>query len=90
MLCDVASSTSNIYYVGIYTMATKKNTKKSVAKQAEKKQPDDLVRKIQRQNNGSTTVTLPAHLVRELRWRDKQKVVVKVRGKGLIIEDWRG
>jgi Ni/Co efflux regulator RcnB len=80
-------------------MPTKKNTTKKVTKKTpkvskntkkEKKQLDDLVRKIQRQNNGSTTVTLPADLVRELRWRDKQKVVVKIRGKGLLIEDWRG
>jgi len=76
-----------------YPMATKKSTKKVVKKTVKKavsKQPEDLVRKIQRQNNGSTTITIPADLMRELSWRDKQKVVVKIRGKGLVVEDWKG
>ncbi len=35
------------------------------------------------------SVTLPIELVRELGWREKQKVVVKKRGSGLLIEDWK-
>jgi len=34
-------------------------------------------------------VTLPIELVRKLKWRQKQKVVILRRGKGLIIEDWK-
>ncbi len=46
------------------------------------------IRKLQKQSNGSTTVVLPVELIRELKWRDKQKVVVKRRGNGIVIEDW--
>ena len=46
-------------------------------------------RKLQQQANGSTTVALPAELVRALRWKDKQKVVVKKRGEMLVILDGR-
>jgi antitoxin component of MazEF toxin-antitoxin module len=34
-------------------------------------------------------VTLPIELMRELKWREKQKVVVTKRGNKLIIEDWK-
>ena len=48
------------------------------------------IRKLSRVGRGRTiAVTLPIELVRELKWREKQKVVVKKRGKGLIIEDWK-
>lgn len=35
------------------------------------------------------TVTLPVGVMRELKWQEKQKVVVKKRGKGIIITDWK-
>jgi len=53
---------------------------------AQKKQEDKNVRIIQKQVNGSTTVTLPADLLRELGWKEKQKVLVKKRGTGILIE----
>jgi len=68
-------------------MATKKKvTKKPVEK---KKKVTQEVRKVQRQSNGSTTVALPAEMLRELGWRDKQKVVVKKRGDTIVIADWK-
>ncbi len=54
-----------------------------------RKLKDRSIRKLQKQANGSTTVSLPVELVRELKWKGKQKVVVKKRGKGLVIEDWK-
>ncbi len=33
-------------------------------------------------------VTLPIEMIRELGWKEKQKVVFKKRGKGLKIDDW--
>jgi hypothetical protein len=82
-------------------MATKKSTppkgKKAApkaAKQAAKNAPKKaskyahLVRKVQQQRNGSTTVAIPAELVRELGWGNKKEVVVKMRGKGLVVEEW--
>ncbi len=37
----------------------------------------------------SISLTLPIEYVRELGWKDKQKVVVSKRGKKLVIEDWK-
>jgi hypothetical protein len=67
--------------------------KKTVAKKAKKvvkkTQAEKNVRKLQKQNNGSTTIALPTSILRELKWRDKQKVVVKKRGSTILIEDWK-
>lgn len=56
---------------------------------AQKKSDELYMRKIQKQANGSTTVTLPADLVRELKWKDGHKVTVKKRGEGLVVEVWK-
>ena len=47
------------------------------------------IRKLQKTGNGSIFVTLPIELVRDLKWRDGQKVTVHRRGKELIIKDWK-
>jgi len=36
----------------------------------------------------SYALTLPIDIVRELGWRENQKVIVKKRGKGMVIVDW--
>ena len=46
------------------------------------------VRKIFKSGK-SYCVTLPVEMVRELKWREKQKVVVKKQGKGVSIVDWK-
>ena len=46
------------------------------------------IRKIFK-NGSSYAVTLPIEIVRELKLREKQKVVVKKRGKGILITDWK-
>jgi len=46
------------------------------------------VRKITVVGKGSYMVTLPIGYIRDLGWREKQKVTVTKRGKKLIIEDW--
>ncbi len=48
------------------------------------------VRKITKVGGHSYAVTIPKSLVRELGWRERQKVTVTKRGKKLIIEDWEG
>jgi len=55
---------------------------------ARRKLKDKNIRKILK-NGDSYAVTIPIELVRELKWREKQKVVVKKRGKGVIITDWK-
>ena len=37
---------------------------------------------------GSYGLTLPIEIVRELKIREGQKLVVKKRGKGILITDW--
>lgn len=47
------------------------------------------VRKITRVGKRSLSVVLPAELMRELNWKEKQKVVIKRRGSTLVVEDWK-
>ena len=56
---------------------------------ARRKLGEQNIRKLQKVGNGSVSVTIPIELVRELKWREKQKVTIRRRGKGLIIEDWK-
>ncbi len=47
------------------------------------------IRKITKMaGGGSFGITLPIEMVRKLKWREKQKVVVKLRGKKITVEDW--
>lgn len=46
------------------------------------------IRKLSRIGDRSIGLTLPIEMVRKLKWREKQKVVVKLRGKKITIEDW--
>ena len=48
------------------------------------------IRKIGRNSQGTYYVTLPRDLVKALKFREKQKVVVKKFGEGIMIEDWEG
>jgi len=57
---------------------------------ARKKLDERDVRKLTRTGGGkSISVTLPIEHIRELRWRDKQKVTVRKSGSKIIIEDWK-
>lgn len=47
------------------------------------------IRKLTRTGGGSLSVTLPVLLVEQLGWKEKQKVVVKKKGRHLIIKDWK-
>ncbi len=46
------------------------------------------IRKLTKVGQHSIAVTLPIEMVRELGWREKQKVVVKKKGEELVIGDW--
>lgn len=47
------------------------------------------IRKITKVAGGSSfSITLPIEMVRKLGWRERQKVVVTMRGKKLSIQDW--
>jgi len=49
---------------------------------------DKNVRKIQR-SGGSYTVSIPVEMMDKLKWKEKQIVVVKIKGRSIIIRDWR-
>jgi antitoxin component of MazEF toxin-antitoxin module len=56
---------------------------------ANRKTEDRGIRKLGKSGKTSLGVTLPIEMVRDLGWREKQKVVVtRVRG-GLMIRDWK-
>lgn len=56
---------------------------------ARRKLENKNVRKLARIGDKSVGLTLPIDIVRELKWKVKQKVVVKKRGKSIIIKDWK-
>jgi len=56
---------------------------------ARQKLEERNIRKLTKIGRQSIAVTLPIEIVRELKWRERQKVVVKKSGKKLIIEDWK-
>ena len=47
------------------------------------------IRKLTKVGGHSIAVTLPMEMIKELKWKERQKVVVKKSGKRLIIEDWK-
>ena len=47
------------------------------------------IRKLTRVGKTSLAVTIPVDVVRKLKWKDRQKVVVKLRGKKVVTEDWK-
>jgi len=54
-----------------------------------KKSTERHIRKLTKLGKLSIGLTIPMELVRKLRWRERQKVTVKLRGKKLTIEDWK-
>jgi len=55
---------------------------------ARRKLEDKNIRKLTKVGKQSIAVTLPIEIIREFKWREKQKVTVKKSGKKIIIEDW--
>ena len=57
---------------------------------ARRKMTDHNIRKLTRMGGGrSIGITLPIEMIKELKWREKQKVVVDKRGDKIIIKDWK-
>lgn len=52
-----------------------------------RKMEDKNIRKIIK-NGNSWAVTIPVEMMKELKWKEKQKVVVKKRGQGVLVVDW--
>jgi len=56
---------------------------------ARRKLKDKNVRKLTRLGGKSLGLTIPIEIVRRLGWRERQKVVVELKGRKLIVKDWR-
>ena len=54
-----------------------------------RKTSENNIRKLVKLGKTSLAVTIPKDILIELGWQEKQKLVVKKRGKGILIEDWR-
>jgi antitoxin component of MazEF toxin-antitoxin module len=46
-------------------------------------------RKLTRLGTHSAYVVIPAHILKELGWRERQKLTVKRSGKKIVIQDWK-
>lgn len=50
----------------------------------------ESVRKLTKMGGGrSFGVTLPIGLIRKLGWKERQKLVVKPKGKKIVVKDWK-
>jgi len=48
------------------------------------------IRKLTRTGGGkSISLTIPIEIIRELKWKDRQKVTVERKGQSIIINDWK-
>jgi antitoxin component of MazEF toxin-antitoxin module len=57
---------------------------------ARRKLKEKNIRKLTRMGGGrSLGLTLPIEIVRELKWRERQKVKVRKVGSRIIVEDWK-
>lgn len=54
-----------------------------------RKREQSNVRKLTKIGRHSIGLTLPIEIVRVLEWRERQKVVVKKIGEGIMIKDWK-
>lgn len=46
------------------------------------------IRKLTKVAQSSYAVVIPINMVKDLGWQERQKLVVRRRGKKIIIEDW--
>jgi len=53
-----------------------------------RKLEDKNIRKLTKLGVKSIAVTIPIDIIRKLKWRERQKVVVSLKGKTITIKDW--
>ncbi len=56
---------------------------------AQRKTKNNNIRKIMRSGKTTLCVSIPVEYINKLKWREKQKVVVDLKGDKIIIEDWK-
>lgn len=47
------------------------------------------IRKVVKNGRGSYYINIPIEIVKELKLKERQKLTIKKRGKGILIEDWK-
>ena len=47
------------------------------------------IRKVVKNGRNSYYINIPKELIRELRFRERQKLTVRRSGKKIIVEDWK-
>lgn len=50
---------------------------------------EKYIRKVTRVGKRSLAVVLPAEIVKDLKIREKQKMIISIKGKSIIIKDWK-
>jgi len=56
---------------------------------ANKKNSDKNTRKLTRVGKSSFSVTLPVDFVAKLKWKERQKLRVFLKGRSIVIRDWK-
>jgi len=56
---------------------------------ARRKLQEKNIRKLTRVGRSSLAVTIPIEMVKKLKLRERQKVVLNLRGSKITIEDWK-
>lgn len=69
--------------------AIKKTGKKAAKKVLKRGSKSETVRKLTKTGDYTYYVTIPKVFIDELNWKERQRLVVKKRGNGLIVEDWK-
>jgi len=54
----------------------------------DKKSTEKNIRKITKVGGTSYAITIPIEMMRELGWRERQRVVVEKKGDRITIKDW--
>jgi len=48
-----------------------------------------FIRKLTKIGKKSFAVVIPVEYIRKLKWRERQRLMVKLRGKTLTVKDWK-
>jgi antitoxin component of MazEF toxin-antitoxin module len=56
---------------------------------AQRKYKDRNIRNLTKTGGHSIGLTIPIDIIRDLGWKERQKVVVKRQGSKLVVEDWK-
>ena len=53
-----------------------------------RKSKDRNIRNLTRVGKTSIAVTIPVEMIKNLKWKERQKVVLSLKNKKITIEDW--